>query len=576
MMRQWLISILFSFCIIPHAISAQPPASAVASATSAATDAGMEILRKGGNAFDAAIAVAAVLDVVDPSKTGIGGGGFWLLYDATQQLYFFLDGREVAPQAATRDMYLDAEGNVDELASLDGPLSAAIPGEAASMVYLAENYGKLPLTTTLAPAIHYAENGFPVDSCYQDAARMRLDALQASPAAAAIFLENNQVPSIGYTIVQKDLANVLKNVAEKGNDGFYHGKVAEALVSGTRKAGGIWTLEDLANYKITIRKPLVGTYKGTKIITAPPPSAGGVSLITILNMLENFKLSTLPDMTQMQVIIESMRRAFWDRASYLGDPAFVKMPLARLLSKKHAKKLASTIELNKATPSGELKNKSVDASSSRHTTHFSILDQEGNMVAVTSTINYYFGSGFVPPGTGVLLNDEMEDFASKVGEQDVYGLVGSEANVIAPGKIPLSSMTPTFLLSKNRTGILGVPGGSRIPTMVLLATLDFMRGHLPDSWVSLKRYHHQYLPDQVEFEINSLSEKQKQALRDMGYTLDKAQRQYGDMHAVLWDKKNNKVYAASDPRRKGKALVETIQSTLAVTTEKGAALSKTN
>lgn len=555
-MRYWLLGwFIFAFCCGSYAAPQKPHADAIASASSYATDAGMAMLNQGGNAFDAAVAVASMLGVTEPHHSGMGGGGFILIYDAKKQQYVFIDARDTAPQAARKNMYLDTKGNIIPGASLNGAISTAIPGTPAGLAYLANRYGNLPLKTTLAPAIKKAKQGMVVDKLYQRQMKLRLDAVRQSPAAAKIFLENNNVPKVGHVIKQDDLANTMNRFAEDGADGFYRGEVAEQLVQGVRAAGGIWTLNDLKKYRIVIRKPLIGHYKDMTIITSPPPSAGGVALITMLNILDHFKIQAVPPMTRMQLIIEAMRRAFWDRANFLGDPAFIIMPIKHLTSKWHARKLARDILPNRATPSEMLEAKKIEIKITRQTTHFSIIDAEGNIVAATLSLNYMFGSGFVPPGTGVLLNDEMDDFSLKTTARNVYGIIGSKANSIAPRKRPLSSMTPTFLLTDDRVAIMGAPGGSRIPTMILLAILDFVDGNLPESWVKQIRYHHQYFPDEVQYELGGLTELQQKQLQKMGYQLKEVSYNYGDFQAILWDKKNRKLYAASDPRRQGKSSV---------------------
>jgi len=536
------------------ATGAAPPAAAIATAHPLATAAGKEILAAGGNAFDAAVAVTAALAVVEPMSSGMGGGGFWLLHIADDNRNTMIDGRERAPLSATRDMYLDKHGNVVPGLSIDGPLAAGIPGVPAAMVYLAEHYGRLPLSRSLVPAIHYARQGFAVDDHYRALARFRLDVLRRSPAAAATFLVNNDVPPPGAIIKQPDLAATLQAIAANGDKGFYAGSVARHMVDGVRTAGGVWQMQDLEKYTVVERKPIEGRYRGTRIIAAAPPSSGGIALVTMLNILSGYDLDHMDDVTRKHLIIEAMRRAYRDRAEYLGDPDFVSIPVKRLTHPYYAAGLRNSIRLDRATPSAALPGITEHAEGD-NTTHFSILDQQGNRVAATLSINYPFGSGFVAPGTGVLLNDEMDDFSAKPGTPNVYGLVGAEANAIAPGKRPLSSMTPTFLEGEHGVALLGTPGGSRIITMVLLATLDYMRGHTPDSWVKLPRYHHQYLPDEVQFEPGAFTEQEQQKLRAMGHTLKPLRRRYGNMQAILWQIDRNKVLAASDPRGGGKAVV---------------------
>ena len=536
-----------------------PPAAAIASAQPLATAAGMEILNKGGNAFDAAVAVTAALAVVEPMGSGLGGGGFWLLHRESDGLDIMLDGREKAPGAAHPRMYLNDDDEVNKGVSLNGPMAAGIPGVPMAMVYLAENYGRLPLAESLKPAIRYAEKGFEVTPRYYGMISFRWNVISRYPAAAAIFGQDGHVPDLGHKIVQKDLAKALRLLAKQGADGFYTGRFAQKLVQGVQSAGGIWTLEDLAGYNVVERPPIVFQYHDMKITSASPPSSGGVVLGEMLSILQHFDINDMDEAARDHYIVEAMRRAYRDRAVFLGDPDFVDVPVNRLLQPDYIAGLALTIDPDRATPSSELSDTPNLDETGNSTTHFSIIDMEGNRVAATLSVNLPFGSGFVAPGTGVLLNDEMDDFSIKPHTPNAYGLVGDHANAIAPGKRPLSSMSPTFVETADRVGILGTPGGSRIITMVLLGILDFEKGHLPASWVSRPRFHHQYLPDQIEYEQNGLHYTVMQGLMKRGHHLAIAPRgRYGNMQAVLWDKKNQRVYAASDPRGEGEALVNTI------------------
>ena len=531
------------------------PKEAIASAQPLATRAGMEILAAGGNAFDAAVAVSAALAVVEPTSSGLGGGGFWLLHRASDGRDVMIDGRERAPLAARRDMYLDKNGEVIPNLSIDGPLAAGIPGEPAALVHLARRYGRLPLTKSLAPAIRLARNGFPVDEHFQRLAKFRLKVLRASPAAAAVFLHNNEVPELGYLVKQPDLAVTLTHLAQQGKAGFYAGDVAKQLIAGVRAAGGIWSKKDLTSYRVVERDPLKGDYHGLHVISASPPSSGGIVLLTMLNILSGYDLAKLDEATRTHAIVEAMRRAYRDRAQYLGDPDFVQMPIAQLISPLYAAGLRASIRLDKATPSSSLPGVAAD-SHSIDTTHFSILDKDGNRVAATLSINYPFGSCFMPKGTGVVLNDEMDDFSAKPNVPNVYGLVGGDANSIAPGKRPLSSMTPTFLEDNKKIVILGTPGGSRIITMVLLATLDIASGGDAVSAVSVKRFHHQFLPDVIQYEPEALTPEVITTLQSQGYQLRKLGYRYGNMQLVWWDKIHHRASAASDPRGRGLALTQ--------------------
>jgi len=542
---------LFVFVLLlGFTVSSKAGEFAVASAHPAATKAGIEILRNGGNAFDAAVTVSAVLAVVEPYSSGMGGGGFWLLHDEKNNKQVMIDGREKAPFAAHRDMYLDSQGRFDNSLSIDGALAAGIPGQAAALVHLADNYGQLSLTQTLRPAIELARNGFGVDEYYQKMAGWRLAALQDSMAASEIFLQEDQVPEKGYLIKQPDLANTLEQLAKQGFDGFYKGPIAEALVRGVRDAGGIWTMEDLAEYKVVEREPVRFSYKDKTITSAALPSSGGIVMAQILNMLSGYDLEQLDAVQRIHLVVETMRRAYRDRADYLGDSDFIDVPVEHLLSKRHAAYLASDINLNAASSNDTL----VPRSQGMDTTHFSILDKQGNRVSATLSINYPFGSGFVPQTTGVLLNDEMDDFSASPGEPNVYGLVGSEANAIEPGKRMLSSMSPTMVEDEQGIAILGTPGGSRIITMVLLAILEMQKTSDPQAWVDLPRFHHQYLPDVIQYEAEAFTKDELAELESMGHKLKRLENAYGNMHAIYLDRKTGKIRAASDKRGIGLAI----------------------
>jgi len=555
-MWRWLF--LITLCIATRLWAAEVPGQiAVASAHPLATQAGIEILRAGGNAFDAAVAVSATIAVVEPAGSGMGGGGFWLLRHAGNTGAVVIDGRERAPLAATEDMYLDELGEAMPRASLDGPLSAAIPGQPAALVHIAERYGRLPLGQSLAPAIRAAREGFAVGPRYRRLAGMRVQALRASPAAAEIFLVDGDVPPLGHIVRQPDLAATLGAIAKQGRAGFYAGVVAQRMVEGVRAAGGIWTQGDLNEYTVVEREPIVGEYRGLRVTTVPPPSSGGVALLTMLNILAGYDLQSVGLTERRHLIVEAMRRAYRDRALYLGDPDFVGVPVQRLIHPFYADGLRAGIRTDRATPSSMLPGIEAPAGGS-DTTHLSILDAEGNAVSATLSINYPFGSAFVPPGTGVLLNDEMDDFSIKPGVPNAYGLVGKQANAIAPGKRPLSSMTPTIVDSDKGVAIVGTPGGSRIITMVLHAVLGYAEGKDAARMVALPRYHHQFLPDAIQFEPNALNKDEQLGLGELGHDLKPINRAYGDMHVVVWDKRAHHVEAASDPRGEGEAMVSDV------------------
>ncbi len=542
----------------PLAVTARdltPGQDAIASAHALATAAGHTVLDAGGNAFDAAIAVAAALAVVEPYSSGIGGGGFFLVHDARNEHDGMIDARETAPAAATPTMFLDANGKVAPERSLNGALAAGIPGLPAGLVYLAKHYARLPLAQDLAPAIALANQGFAVSEHYAMMAGFRAPAFKKDADAARIFLRDGKSPALGTVLTQPDLARTLTAIAEHGNEEFYAGKLARRLVAGARADGGIWSAQDLADYRVKERAPLVGHYNGIRVVSAAPPSSGGTVLLEALNILENFKLAELNKVDRMHVVIEAMRFAYRDRADYLGDPDFVEMPIAHLIDKTYARELSAKIDIQHATPSANLPPVTIDPN--HHTTHFSVLDSAGNRVAATLSVNYPFGAASVPAGTGVLLNNEMDDFATSPLTPNAYGLVGGSANAVAAGRRPLSSMTPTFLESADRIGILGTPGGSRIISMVLLGVLEFADGGDPQKMVSAPRYHHQYMPDQVEYEMGGLDAETQAGLQAKGHKLNESKRRYGNMHAITWERESGVVKAASDPRGEGKAEVWT-------------------
>ncbi|NBB92052.1 MAG: gamma-glutamyltransferase [Gammaproteobacteria bacterium] len=526
-----------------------PDGAAISSAHELATEAGAEILRQGGNAFDAAVAVSAALAVVEPESSGVGGGGFWLLHRSADDRSVMVDGRETAPAAATRDMYLDEQGEVDRDRAVNGALAGGIPGAPAAWVHIAETYGTLSLSELLAPAIRLAEEGFPVDAKYQALLNFRAHVMLRWPETAAIFMPGGDVPAIGDTIRQPDLANTLRTLAEQGRDGFYRGDVARKMVEGVQAAGGIWTLEDFADYEVVEREPVRTEYRGYELITAAPPSSGGIAIGQMLEIVEPFDLPGMSRADRVHVLAEAMRRAYRDRALYLGDPDFVDIPDGMLLSEHYAAGLRTTLRLDRATPSSML---AADpdrlGAESADTTHFSLIDSQGNMVSATLTVNLPFGAAYAPPGTGVLVNNEMDDFSAKPGEPNAYGLIGFSANAIEPHKRMLSSMSPTIVVGDDRTAVLGTPGGSRIITMVLLGVLDFIEGNGPESWVSLPRFHHQYLPDEISVEPDALTDEEIAALEEKGHTVTVRNRTWGNMHGVMWNRRTGDLEAAHDPR----------------------------
>jgi gamma-glutamyltranspeptidase/glutathione hydrolase len=516
--------------------------AAIASAHPLASAAGEEMLARGGNAFDAAVAVSAALAVVEPYASGIGGGGFWLIHRAADGFETMIDGRETAPGRAARDMYLDASGKPVPGASLKGPLAAAVPGAPAALAQLAR-YGRLPLAVTLAPAMRHAREGFAVDPRYARMAQDFGDRLGAR--AAAVFLDQGKPPRPGFLVKQPQLAKTLERLAKHGAEGFYRGPVAAEMVRAVRAGGGIWRMRDLAAYRAKQREPLRVFYRGARITAAALPSSGGVVLAQALNMLGMQEAGAATDPHR---VIEALRRAYRDRACLLGDPDFVPVPVSRLTGLRHAAQQAAGIDAERATPSAALPGCDA-APAGPSTTHFSIVDAEGNRVAATLSINTPFGSGFLAGDTGVLLNNEMDDFAIAPGVPNAYGLLGSEANAIAPGKRPLSSMTPAFVEDARGVLVLGTPGGSRIISMVLLAALDHLHGPAPDPRrsVSAARYHHQYLPDVVEVEPDGFDPRWIGALEGKGHRVQAARRTWGNMQAVFAGR-DGRSAAANDPR----------------------------
>ncbi len=539
--------------------STHPPGAAIASGHALATDAGLEILRAGGNAFDAAVAVSATLSVVEPISSGLGGGGFFLLHDAKTGKDVFVDARETAPESATPEAYLSKDGSLNRDRSINGPWSAGIPGLPAAFVHLAEKYGTLPLKTTLAPAIRIARDGFPVYARLSKGYAARAKVMERYAGTRAVYLATGRPLAEGDPFRQPDLARTLEALSAKGFDGFDRGDVAKKLLKGVNGEGGKWTAAELAGYTVKERAPITFDYRGWKIVTAPPPSSGGIALAEMLQMLEGWDLSKLDEAHRTHLVVESMRRAYRDRTFYLGDPDFVKIPQRTLTSPEYAAGLRATINPDKATPSDLLSGKQTPLEDDE-TTHFSIIDAAGNRVAGTQTVNLLFGSGLVAPGTGVLLNDEMDDFALKPGTPNAFGVMGYDANAPKPGKRMLSSMTPTFMESKDKVAVLGTPGGSRIITMVLLGMLGFDAGLDAQAVAALPRYHHQWMPDAIEAEPDALSAESVTTLRAMGHTVDvpdvtaaesgdrRSSHVWGNLQAVEWDKTTNVLSGGSDPR----------------------------
>ncbi len=534
----------------------KPGAAAVASAHTLATQAGIDVLAQGGNAFDAAVAVSSVLSVVEPISSGLGGGGFFLLHDAKTGRDVFIDARETAPAAATPKAYLDSEGNLDRDRAENGAWAAGIPGLPAALVHVAERYGKLPLKDSLAPAIRIAREGFPVYGRFARGYAQRSEVMERYPGTREVFLRNGRAPREGDVFKQPELAATLERLAKDGHAGFYRGVTAQRLLAGVKAAGGKWTAQELAGYQVKEREPLRFEYDGWDIVTAPPPSSGGIAIAQMLQILEPWDLAALPQADRVHLIVESMRRAFRDRTFYLGDPDFVEIPVRTLTSADYAAGLRATIHPSKATPSDMLSGDPTPLED-EETTHFSVIDADGNRAAVTQTVNLLFGSGLVPAGTGVLLNNEMDDFALKPGTPNAFGVMGYDANAPEPGKRMLSSMTPTFMISPDKIAVIGTPGGTRIITMVLLGMLGYADGLQAEQVSALPRYHHQWLPDVLGIEKGALPADVITRLRAMGHDVlvpgedNKGRRSsdaWGNMTTVEWDRKAGVLRAASDPR----------------------------
>jgi gamma-glutamyltranspeptidase/glutathione hydrolase len=545
----------------PHAI--------VTSVHELASQAGVEMLRSGGNAVDAAVATGFALAVVHPQAGNLGGGGFLLLRSANGKTHF-IDFREKAPAAATENMYLDAQGNVIPDSSKDssvvGYRSVGVPGTVAGLVYAEKQYGKLSLGKVIAPAIKLARDGFPL--AYEDTQALKEDEYLAQfPESKRIFQRDGNYYRPGELLKQPELARTLERIA-KNPDDFYHGALARELAAAIQQGGGLVTAADLAAYEVKEREPIRGSYRGFDIISAPPPSSGGVALVEILNILEGFDLAKLGNRSAAAIHLEAeaFRRAFYDRAEFMGDPDFAKVPVAQLIDKKYAAAWRDSIDLNHASVSKDLKRPSFSelerVAQSRptairepeNTTHYSVVDAEGNAVAVTTTLNDSFGSRVTAAGLGFLLNDEMDDFTVKQGVPNSYGLIQGPANAIGPGKRPLSAMTPTIVLKDGKLFlVLGSPGGPTIITTVaniLIGVVDFSLDI--QEAVNAPRFHHQWLPDEILVE-DRLSPDTMNLLGSKGHKL-KVDHFWGDGECIMVDPKTGERLGASDGRNNGKAV----------------------
>ncbi|HXJ89968.1 MAG TPA: gamma-glutamyltransferase [Candidatus Binatia bacterium] len=578
--RYLVLWLLTTLCLVPTLVASTRPVHAqhgmVVSVHDLASQVGAETLQAGGNAVDAAVATGFALAVVHPPAGNIGGGGFMLIRMADGATHF-VDYREKAPAAATRDMYLDSKGNVIEGASEYGYKSIGVPGSVAGMVYAEKKFGKLTLRQVIAPAIKLAREGFALS--WEEAHDLHDSHLSRFPESRRVFQRNGDYYKTGELFRQPDLARTLERISENPDD-FYHGALARELAAALQKGGSLITADDLAQYEVKEREPVRGNYRGYEVISAPPPSSGGIVLIESLNILEGYNLAKMESRSAESIhfTTEAYRRAFFDRAEFLGDPDFAKIPVAQLLDKKYAAAWRDTIDLKHASVSKELKRPAVFSEleqyaethpaafaprESNHTTHYSVVDAEGNAVAVTTTINDWFGSRVTADGLGFLLNDEMDDFSSKPGVPNADGLIQGAANEIGPGKRPLSSMTPTIVVHSGKAVlVLGSPGSSKIITTVanvLMGVLDY--GMNLQEAVDAPRFHNQWMPDVLNVE-KWFSPDTLAALGKMGYTVqiglhdsEQVEPYWSDAECVAVDEKTGERMGATDERNsRGKAV----------------------
>ncbi len=520
----------------------------VASEQGLATQVGLDILKQGGNAIDAAVAVGFALAVVLPNAGNIGGGGFMVLHDDKTGKDVAIDFREIAPAKASRDMYLDNQGKVIDGKSLFTHDASGVPGTVAGMEYALKKWGTMPLSKVIEPAIKLADKGFIVSDVLAQTLKEEKSTLGKWSASKAIFFKNGEPLKSGDLLVQKDLAKSLRLIAKQGAKAFYQGEIATKIAKEMQSQGGTMTLEDLKAYKVVERQPIIGDYRGYKVVTMPPPSSGGVHLIEILNMLEHYPIKEdgVNSAKNIHHMAESMKLAYADRSEYLGDPDFVKIPVTGLTSKAYANELVKTIDDNKARLSSNIKPGKPQPYESDQTTHFSVMDKAGNAVAVTYTLNLNFGSGIVVEGTGILLNNEMDDFSVKPGVPNAFGLVGGTANAIEAKKRPLSSMTPTIVMKNNKPWLVtGSPGGARIITTVLQSVVNTIDHEMnPAEAIIIPRVHHQWLPDELRVE-EGISPDTIKLLQDKGHKVV-TKAPMGRIQIIQAD--DSGFYGYSDPR----------------------------
>lgn len=535
----------------------------VVAANVQASEAGVAMLRRGGNAADAAVATSFAISVLRPQSTGIGGGGFLLLYLAKEGKTLAIDFRERAPLKATRDMFV-RDGEAVPSLSRTGPLAVAVPGIVAGLVEVQQRYGSLSLAEVMQPAIRLADEGFPVYPHLARAIAYRAEVLGESNATRAVYYRKDQPLKQDDLFVQKDLANTLRAIAKDGKAAFYTGRVAEAIVAEMQRIGGLLTQDDLDQYRVIDRVPVTGSFQGARIYSMPPPSSGGVLLVQMLNVLSGFPLQKLGFQTPgaTHILTETLRRAFRDRARYLGDTDFVSVPVGRLVSPAYAEDVRANIDVSKATPSQGIPQTPTGRIESTSTTHLSVIDKDGNAVATTQTVNLYFGSGVMVPGTGILLNDEMDDFNAQPDHPNAFGLIGNtDANAIAPRKTPLSSMSPTIVTRDGNVElVIGGPGGSRIISSVLQVLLNVLayQMSLPDAMFAT-RIHHQWYPDRLNLEVQTGSESNGlvEKLQAMGHTVKVGEwgpgkrSRFGNIQAIHVDQESGMITGVSDPRGEG-------------------------
>ena len=519
---------------------------------SVATNVGVEILRQGGNAVDAAVAIGFTLAVTLPRAGNLGGGGFMMVHLARTGKTIAIDYRETAPLLATRDMYLDEEGNAGSGRSRFTHLSVGVPGTVAGLTLALKKYGTLTLKQVMAPAIRLAGQGITVTRPLATSLKQSQETLFRWPQATKIFMKSDGLPyGPGDVLQQKDLSWSLKTIAKEGASAFYRGDIAKKLVAEMQRHAGLLTLEDLQNYRAVVREPVRGTYRGYEIISMPPPSSGGIHLIQMLNILEGYPLGSLGPKSAktLHLMAESMKLAYADRSKHLGDPDFWNVPVAGLLSKSYASRLRKWIASDRAKPSRDILPGNPLPYESSETTHFSVMDGEGNAVANTYTLNFNYGSGIVADGTGILLNNKMDDFSAKPGVPNAYGLVGGKANAVEPLKRPLSSMTPTLVFKDGKPFLAtGSPGGSRIISTTLQLILNVVDHKMNiRAATQAPRIHHQWLPDRLEMETGFKRETLK-ALKDKGHLIADTEP-IGSTQSIL--RNANGFYGASDPRRPG-------------------------